>query len=259
MQTRVDDRIDLLSLFPPMEGELDQIHGRIGNGKTLVATDMVLHWLKKGYVVYTNYPIKWDGYDQRKDKGIVLRNFLLFRKRFYSFPAGNLRTIKIDDSFADNLEKINNAIVVLDEGHVAFDSYEMAKMSMQKRASILHTRHYNRRIVVVSQRPTAIHAVVRENVNRFYRCEKIATWPFLLFRISETQDLDADGRPDYEQKVGVRLMIPSKELLSAYNTRYLGDGMNPSQPTYIEAYDVNFPSRLGLLFKGKKARALARA
>lgn len=248
--------IDLVGLFEPSEGELNQISGKIGNGKTLLATELVLEDLSFGEIVYTNWPINYQGYDERSDWFRALRNFIFGNNRFYSFPAENLRRIAIDDNFADTISQLNNCKIYLDEGHVAFDSYEMAKMSMKKRAAILHTRHYNRTIVVISQRPTAIHATIRDNVNRYIRCEKLFTFtiPFfkklvMVFRRTYTQSLRSDGNPDFDDDYDFRkISIPGTRVLKAYNTRYLSDGMDPSQPLYFDAYDLNFSERFQALY-----------
>jgi len=251
--------IDLVGLFEPSEGELNQVFGKIGNGKTLLATEMVLEDLSRGEVVYTNWPIRYNGYDERNDKERALRNFVFGKKRYYAFRKENLRKIAIDDKFSDTISELNNCKIYLDEGHVAFDSYEMAKMSMQKRAAILHTRHYNRTIVVISQRPTAIHATVRDNVNRFIKCEKVLTWPFLLFRRTYTQSVGQDGLPDTEEDYDYKkLTIPSKRLLNAYNTRYLSEGMEPSQTVQFDAYDLNFFDRWGVMVRAWRGSRPAR-
>lgn len=252
--------LDLLGLFLPGEGELVQLSGKIGNGKTLLATEMVYDDLRHGEVVYTNWPIKYEGYDERDDWFRVLRNLLFFKRRFYNFPKENLKRIVIDDNFSDTISSLNNCKIYLDEGHVAFDSYEMAKMSMKKRAAILHTRHFNRTIVVISQRPTAIHATIRDNVNVFIKCEKLLTWPFLLFRRTYTQKLDGSGYPDFDEDYDYRkLVVPKKKVLEMYSTRYLGDDVEESQRMLFDGYDLSTFDKLFALYLALGGRPLQRA
>ena len=149
---RIED-IELLDLFEAPEGQLEQYYGKVGNGKTANGTYDIIQDLMQGRVVYANWKLNWDGFDQREHWFYLLRGLLFpWSKRYYRFKKENLRYIEIDESFIDNFEKITDATVYLDEGHVAFDSYEMAKMSLKKRKAVLHTRHFNRTIKILSLR-----------------------------------------------------------------------------------------------------------
>jgi len=186
-------QIELLDLFKPQDGEITQRYGRIGQGKTYGATADVLDELKRGHIVYTNWRINYDGYDQRNSWLYVIGSLLFFKNKLFYFPPENLKYIEIDENFIDTFSKLTDCSVYLDEGHVVFDSYEMAKMSMAKRTAVLHTRHFNRSIHIISQRPTAIHRMMRANVNRFYKYEKLIGKPIMLFRRSEYQDMQDEN------------------------------------------------------------------
>jgi len=241
---QVSDPIDLLRLFRPVDGEINLYYGRIGMGKTYTATADVLDDLKKGNVVYVNWPVKFDGFDERKSFAKLLASLLFpFSKtKFKVIPKDNLRYIKVDEHFHDTFGQLRNCKVYLDEGHVVFDSYEMAKMSMQKRVSILHTRHFDRTINIISQRPTAIHTVLRDNVNRFYKFQRYGKRvPFMFFKRTEYQDMK-DGTVDEDQPLSVKLYIPSKKVLNAYNSKYLsGDYATHLNST---AFKLNYYQRL---------------
>lgn len=244
--------IELLDLFPASEGMITQYYGRIGSGKTYAATNDVLDLLRRGKVVYTNWKLKYDGYDERKSFAYAFMSVLFpWRKRFFYFPKENLRFIEVDKDFHEKFAKLTDCHVFLDEGHVAFDSYEMAKMSIEKRKAILHTRHYNRSIHIISQRPTAIHVTMRANVNVFYKCECYFRWGNIIrFRRLEFQDLlNETVDEDPEKIISIKRYWGKQKVFDAYDTKYLRDGLAPSQQVKFKAYDVPYNSRLGLLWR----------
>jgi len=243
--------VDLIrDLFEAEEGSIDQIYGRVGQGKTYCATRMILDDLSNGQSVYANFRLHFEGHDDRLSLKWAFRNFFFFRKRFYRFPKENFHYIEIDDNFMDRFEKLTDCKVYLDEGHIIFDSYEMTKMSLRKRKSILHTRHFNRCLIIISQRPTAVHVSARGNVNRFFKCVKLMQWPRLLFRVSEYQEMTGSGETVDEsvEPVSKRLFWGSKRVLNAYNSKYLRGGIPRSQKVYVEAFDLTFAERFRVLF-----------
>jgi len=253
----IGKKIDLVSLFPN-EGEITQRYGRIGQGKTYGATVDVLDELKRGHIVYVNWHIDFTGYDQRESTLYILGSLLFpWMNTFKKIPAENLRFITIDANFIQKFSKLTNCSVYLDEGHVVFDSYEMAKMSMEKRVSVLHTRHFDRSINIISQRPTAVHRMLRANVNRFYKYEKILQMgTFILFRRTEFQDM-ADENVIEEEPISVKLYIGSKKIFNAYNSKYLRGSTELDMPS-LQWYKLNYFQRLGRFFV-LLARGITRA
>lgn len=240
--------IDLVDLFEAEEGSINQYYGRIGQGKTYNATADALADLAAGRVVYLNWHLHYEGFDERSSLMQLLGSLLGLKRRFYRFPKENLRYISIDHNFLDNFEKLTDCKVYLDEGHVAFDSYEMAKMSLRKRQAVLHTRHFNRTICIISQRPTAVHVSMRANVNIFYKCEKLLQWPLLIFRRTEFQDLTGET-VDETQPISSKVYFAKKHVLNAYNSKYLRNGMEPSQKVFFEAYDLSYRERLSQFWR----------
>lgn len=234
--------IDLVGLFEASEGMIAQYYGRIGQGKTYNATADILEDLSRGEVVYANWRLHYSGFDQRESLVHLAAGLIFFRERYYKFPPQNLRYIDLDENFLDNFEKLTDCKVYLDEGHVAFDSYEMAKMSLRKRKAVLHTRHFNRTICIISQRPTAVHVSMRANVNVFYKCEKLMSWPFLVFRRTEYQDLTGET-VDETKPVSTKIYLAKKSVLNSYNSKYLRGGIPASQRVFFEAYDLTFSER----------------
>lgn len=252
---RVRD-IELLNLFPPNPGMISQYYGRIGSGKTYSATSDVLDLLRQGKVVYANWDIHYEGYDQRKSLPYIIRSILFpWIKTFYFFPKENLKKIDVDRNFHEKFATLTDCHVFLDEGHVVFDSYEMARLSIEKRKSILHTRHFDRSIHIISQRPTAIHVAMRANVNVFYKCEcRFQIGPFIMFKRSEYQDmLNENVDEDPEKIISVKHYLGKKRVFEAYSTKYLRGDTPDSQKVLFNAYRYNIFGKIALLF-GRKPK-----
>lgn len=241
--------INLLDLFKPNDGEITQRFGRIGSGKTYGATADVLDELQRGHIVYVNWRINWHGFDQRNSLLYIVGGLLFpWKNKLTHFPAENLRYIAVDQHFIDNFSKLTDCSVYLDEGHVVFDSYEMAKMSMAKRVAVLHTRHFNRSIHIISQRPTAIHRMMRANVNRFYKYECLMKTPFLLFRRTEFQDM-TEETVDETQPLSVKLYLGKKSIFKAYDSKYLRGDTPDSQKLSATVYKLNYFQKIYLFFR----------
>jgi hypothetical protein len=235
--------VELLDVFPPYEGMISQYYGRIGSGKTYNATSDILDLLRRGQVVYANWKIHFDGYDERNSFIYLLRSIIFpWKKRFFYFPPDNLREIEVNENFHDRLGKLTDCHIFLDEGHVAFDSYEMARMSLEKRKNVLHTRHFNRSIHIISQRPTAVHVAMRANVNCFYKCEQL--WRFgnlVRFKRTEYQDMLNENVDENDEKIiSEKWYWGKKRVFDAYNTKYLRGGLAASQKVLFEAYDLPY-------------------
>lgn len=237
------ETIDLLDIFPAPEGSINQYYGRIGNGKTYAATSDILDLLNSGAVVYANWKINWNEFDERNSLINILRSLFSYKpKTFFKFKKENLRFIEINENFLSTFEKLTDCHVFLDEGHVAFDSYEMAKMSLRKRQAVLHTRHFNRSISIISQRPTAIHVSMRANVNIFYKCERLLKYPFLLLRRTEFQDITGET-VDESQPISTKVYLGSKRVFNAYDSKYLRGDTVASQNVEYEAYELKYIER----------------
>jgi len=244
--------IELLDLFPASEGMITQYYGRIGSGKTYAATADILDLLRRGKVVYANWNINYHGFDESRSLPYIIMSLIFpWRKRFYQFPKENLRYLPVDKNFHEQLSKITDAHIFLDEGHTAFDSYEMARMPLERRMSILHTRHFDRSIHIVSQRPTAVHVVMRANVNVFYKCERLRNLLWIVrFRRTEYQDLlneSVDENPD--RAISTKHYWGKQNIFEAYNTKYLRGDMKASQRMLFKARDYGYVARFLLFWR----------
>jgi len=241
-------RQELIDLFEPAEGSVNMYYGRIGNGKTYSATADILDLLSLGRVVYCNWHINFEGFDEREHFLIVLMKTVFFKKHFFKFPKENLHYFSPDDVDIEFLSSINDADVFIDEGQWIFDSYEQTRFSKAKRKLILHTRHMNRSLNIISQRTQAIQVTARGQINRFFKCTKKMNWPFLVFQREEFQDM-VNNDVDETQRVSAKVYFAKKRVLNAYNSKYLRGGVAKSQEVYFSAYRINTVKKLGLLFQ----------
>jgi hypothetical protein len=240
---------DLIDVFQASEGSINMYYGLIGNGKTYAATSDVLDLLKQGKVCYVNWHVNVEDFDDRKSALMIFKNFLLFRKRFYRIPcAQNLHYFDPDtfDSTGELVEwlsGLNDCHIFFDEGQDMFDSYEGTRFSKHKRRLILHTRHYHRTLNIISQRPTAIQVSARGNVNRFYKCVKLAQWPWVRFARYEFQQMTGETVDETVDPVSVKKYWGNSRVFAAYNTDYLAEGIPKSQKVYFEAFDFSLKER----------------
>src|SRR5690349_7765902 len=89
---------EILDLFAPVDGTINFYYGRIGGGKSYAATADILELLKHGEVVYANWKIDWQGFDQRKSFVALFMKTFFFRHLFFSYPKENFHYID-EESF----------------------------------------------------------------------------------------------------------------------------------------------------------------
>jgi len=246
---------DLINAFKVSEGSINMYYGMIGNGKTYNATADIIELLKQGKVVYLNWKVIVNDFDDRESLFMILMNLILFRKRFYKIPcAKNLHYFDPEQfnstsELVEWLSNLNDCHIFFDEGQDMFDSYEGTRFSKAKRRLILHTRHYHRTLNIISQRPTAIQVSARGNVNRFYKCVKIATWPWIRFGRFEFQEMKGETVDEEADPISKKTYWAKKSIYNAYNTSYLAEGIPKSQNVFFEAYDLNLKEKCLLLWK----------
>lgn len=244
---------ELIDVFSASEGSINMYYGMIGNGKTYAATSDILDLLKQGKVVYCNWNIVVDDFDDRKSLWMIFFNTILFRKRFYCIPCHKNLKFFDPENFSSTgelvewLSSLNDCHIFFDEGQDMFDSYEGTKFSKSKRRLILHTRHYHRTLNIISQRPTAIQVSARGNVNRFYKCVKLASWPWLRFMRVEFQEMAGETVNEESDPVSKKTYWGSQRVFRAYNTDYLSEGIPKSQSVEFEAYDLTFKEKIKAL------------
>ncbi len=263
---RVIDISEIVSVFETPEGEIQQIIGKTGNGKTYEATRRALGYLKKGYVVYTTWQlILPDYYDEREDKGKVLWRTLFHRKRFYRFDyKKNWKFLDIDrPDLIQFIAGLTDCIVFLDEGQDIFDSRE--RISKPSRKSLTRTRHMRKTLIIISQRAQAVDVTARANVTYFYKCVKTWAWfwPFkTYFKVYRTEEMDQQNFPIWEdlmtgwQAEVWQSHFASNQVYKSYNSWYLREGIPRSQEVNFDAYDLNTFEKILLLFRIKRRKKI---
>lgn len=248
--------------IPEVEGSIDLIYGGLGGGKTYVATAEILKDLYRGVPVFATWPIKFDGLDESKSFLSLFLGVFGLKRRYRIIDKSNFHYVPLerlmDDSFIDEIESLVDCVLYVDEGYAArlFDSYRKTNMGTRQRMAVYGTRHFNRRIVIVAQRPNAIHVSSRSMVNRFFKCEQ--PFPFLyrllhvrFFIKTEFQDM-IDETVDEEKPLRTKFFFGSPRVYKAYDSKYLRAGRLQLYPSKMTAVDISYFSRVQLLLSGFK-------
>lgn len=255
---KVIDISQLVDVFEAQEGEIQQIIGKTGNGKTYEGTRRALRDLKRGNVVYTTWHlILPDFYDERQDRWRLFVNTILGRKRFYKFNLReNWHFLDIErPDLIEFVAGLTDCTVYLDEGQDIFDSRERIDKSSRK--TLTRTRHMRKTLVIISQRAQAVEVTARANVTYFFKCVKTRRWywPFRdFFKIYRTEEMDQQNFPIWEEPLsGWKAELwyshfARKEVYESYNSWYLRSGMPRSQEIYFEANDLNLIEKIKLFF-----------
>jgi hypothetical protein len=249
------------SSWPDVEGSIDLFFGGLGSGKTYAATADILRDLRAGRVVFATWPIQFDGLDERKNWFKLFISLFGFKRTFYDFDKSNFHYVPLTDpDFMKKFSTSVDCIWYVDEAYAVIDSYVKNKMSLSDRFAIYGTRHFNRRLVLVAQRPTSIHVAARAMVNRFYRCER--PFPFIqkllhftFFVRTEFQDM-IDENVDLEKPLSTRWYFGHRAVFKSYNSKYLRGTLQTTVKPLIHVYRTNPISTLLFLFKrnpGRKA------
>jgi len=269
--------IELIETFAAGEGSINLYYGLIGNGKTYNATADILDLLSQGFVIYANWRIIVSDYDERQDIGKLISKTLFFKKRFYKIPqeknlhyfdagaepddpkakcqCGKTHAFRSMPALVEWLSSLNDCEIFFDEGQDMFDSYEGTNFSKIKRRMILHTRHYHRTLNIITQRPTAIQVSARGNVNRFYKCVKIATWPWPRFARYEFQEMSKETVDEEQEPISTKTYWASSRVFKAYNTSYLAQGIPKSQAVHVEGFELTIVEKIKALWNESKKRA----
>lgn len=246
---QVDEK-ELEGTFKAPEGTIDMIYGHIRNGKTTHGVRVMLDSLENGVPVYSNLNLDLSkfNFDDRVSFKHTFWNWLLFKKRYYTFDKKNFHYVdekkyKQKEDLIAFLLTLTDCCIVWDEGQWLLDSYSGTKFALDLRLWLLHTGHFNRRIVIITQRPTSVHVTARGNIARFFKCKKLLSWPFMVLRVMEFQDMKAETVDEEAPPVSRSLYIANRRIFKAFNTHYLRGGVPVSQKVFLQAYDLNFYER----------------
>ena len=207
---------EVYNLFKPVEGELTFYYGRIRNGKTYAATADILELLERGESVFANWAIDFQGFDERMSFKHVLLKWFFGRGDFFRYSGDNFHYFSPDDVDVSFLGRLVNAHIFIDEGQWLLNSHQRDH-DPEKRKLILHNGHYCRSLNIISQRPINVFKDMRSQINVWYKCEKVMSWPWLLFRRTRFEDM-VDDLPDEENPSGAKLYFANEKVLRAYST-----------------------------------------
>lgn len=122
--------------------------GQLGNGKTLGMVAKALRILKNNpnLTVYANFEFWW-----------------------YDFKGNKVYASKLT-SWAQ-LNSLENCLVLLDEGHILFDSRDF-KNNIEKTHFVLQSRHVGLNILITTQVLDQIDNRIRRIIDKLVICEK---------------------------------------------------------------------------------------
>lgn len=268
---------EIYSIFEPVEGFNTVYYGKIGNGKTRNATADILDLLKRGEVVYANWNINVEDFDERSSLEAVWAKFVGGRKYFYNFKKENFHYIdpqKLIDNIQNNniafFNKLVGVHIFIDEGQWIFNSLERYDPNdeemVDKLKLILHGRHYCRSLNIITQRFSNISRNMRSQVSVWYRCVKrFDMFGFMIFQRWSIQDMkndepvefvseyDKDGKlvrdvPNGDLKTYF-VNVRTDKVFSSYNTHAMrSDDAVVVYPKF-DAYISTKKERAFLLFK----------
>lgn len=243
---------EIYSLFQPVEGLNSVYYGKVRNGKTYAATADIIELLQRGEIVYANWQIDLEDFDERSSFKIALVRFFFGKKYFYKFKKENFHYFHPDEIDIDLLGRLVGVHLFIDEGQWIFNSHirEKAedKEALAKRRLILHGGHYCRSLNVITQRPVNLFKDIRSQINVWYKCEKrLHIGRFILFQRWEFQDMK-DDVPDEELSSGrPKTYIASKKIFNAYNTHGMRGKDAIEQRSLFEVYETTRLERFKLV------------
>lgn len=274
---RIVDISGILEWYEAQEGEVQNILGKTGMGKTYEATRRAIGYLYSGYTVYTTWRLNIpDYYDEREHFWPSLRKLIFFQSTFIKINLReNWKYIDLDnfldeegimdtEALAKYLATRTDCIFMLDEGQDVFDSHQ--KSGKIARQSITRSRHRHMTLIVISQRAQAVDVTARGNVTNFYKCEKIQ-FPFLkpLFRVYRTDEIDeassyplwerhdSTGRTTWKAQLW-HSAFARKWIYDSYDSWYMRKSMVRSQDIKIEAFTLSFKERIISLLRAFKPK-----
>jgi len=265
--------VPLEDYFQAEEGELNMIYGRIGSGKTYLATRQILEELNQGKLVYGTWPINLEPFDDRKSIFMIIKNLIFWKKPFFkvncpeNYHYINAETGEVDgvytfnpqktayrDEYIEYLNTLNHCHLYIDEAWRVIDSYsKTTSFSMDNRNLILVTRHKFRTITLIAQRPTSVQVTARANVNRFYKCVKLATWPWIRFAMYEFQDMVGETVNEDIEPISTQTYWLNSNIANRYNSYYYGE-LEPLHKIDYKVYLLTFKEKCLALIKSLQFR-----
>lgn len=138
--------------------------GRPGTGKTYSLTRDVLKALNNGWIVYANYKIFWNGYEEKKTLWKKLLMFIGLKKEWKKYPSSNLkRWRKLSD-----LINVEDGIIAMDEAHIYMRSRNWEKLPEEWERKLAQHRKDGLHIWGTAQDIKRIDTIFRELVDYWF-------------------------------------------------------------------------------------------
>jgi len=236
---KTQDRLsEIYEIFRPVEGLNIVYYGQVRNGKTYAATADIIDLVRAGHIVYANWQINLDDFDERSVFSRVLFKLVFRKKYFYKFKKENFKSFHPDEIDIGELGNLVGVDLFIDEGQWIFNSH-IKDQDPEKRKLVLHGGHYCRTLNVITQRPVNIFKDIRSQIHIWYKCVKrFQLGSFILFQKWEYQQMKED-LPDEDEPAGrPKTYIGDKKIFSAYNTHGMRskDAVEPER--LMEVYQL---------------------
>jgi len=250
---------EIMQMFVAVEGENTLYYGRVRNGKTYSATKDIIDLIMRGEVVFANWKIDFSEFhlDQRDDFKTVFAKLFFGRRLFFRFDSSNFHYFHPDQIDVAFLGRLVNVHLFIDEGQWIFNS-QIRNPDPEKRKLILHGGHYCRSLNVITQRPSNVFKDIRSQINVWYKCEKLMSWPWLVFMRSRFEDMK-DDLPDEEKPSGkAKVYFADRRVMRSYATHGMRGANALEIPPRFDVYDVPVLARISLLARIVCPQALMR-
>jgi len=146
--------------------------GRPGTGKTYNGVREMIKYLNKGFFVYSNIKINWEG---KKEKRTAFKKLLMkikLKRQWNDYPKENLKYWKkLEDLY--NLEE---GIIFMDEAHVYINSRRWKDMPEEMERKLAQHRKDGLHIVCTVQSVNRLDTIFRELIDYWYVYENHLLW-----------------------------------------------------------------------------------
>jgi hypothetical protein len=251
----------IVSLFYSTEGINAVYYGKTRNGKTRNATADIIELLKRGEVVFANWQVKFDGYDEREDKQALWVKLFFHKRYFFRYGPENFHYIDpiklIDGTGEINIEFLNRLVGVhlfIDEGQWVLPSMDKtwSKDQVEKMKLVLHGGHYCRSLNIITQRHQNISKNTRSQINVWYRCVKrLDIFGLMIFQRFAIEDMKNDEPVEFDEEgrpLGVvkNYFVNKKHdpVFQAYNTHAMRQEDAIEVPVEYRVYKLSFIEKL---------------
>lgn len=181
--------------------------GRPGTGKTYNSVREILKLLDKGFLVWSNIWIDWNGYEEKKTwwKKVLMK--IKIKKEWKIYPASNLRYWKK----LEDLWSIEQGIIFMDEAHVYINARRWKDMPEEMERKLAQHRKDGLHIICTVQSVNRLDTIFRELIDFWYVYQNNLLW-FTRWEFS----IDDDKQKRFP--LSKRMFWKSKKIYEKYDT-----------------------------------------